>query len=123
VDAGGIADRHPAHARRVQVEVVGADAPHRDHLELGAGLEHRLAEAGVGADVDGAGGVADPADQLGLLVRAALGEDADRSETLGPLVALAALEDGGEVVRDRDHAGGLAKTAWAAESPAPAPLL
>src|SRR5260370_754940 len=122
VDPGGVAERDPAHARRVQVEVVGAGAPHRDHLELRAGLEHALAEAGVGADVDGAGGVADAADQLGLLVRPALGEDADRPEALGARVTLAALEDGGEVVRDDDHAGGLEKTAWAAETPAPASL-
>src|SRR5260370_1174968 len=57
-----------------------------------------------------------------VLLRPALGEDADRPEALGALVTLAAVEDGGEVVRDDDHAGGLEKTAWAAETPAPASL-
>ena len=67
-------------------------------------------------------GVADAADQLHLLVGAALGEDAHRAQALRPLVRRAAVEDGGEVVGDDDHARGPANTAWAAATPAPASL-
>jgi len=55
---------------------------------------------------------------LGLLLGAAFGEDPHLAQALGPLMRLAALEDGGEVVRDDDHAPGLAKTACAADTPA-----
>ena len=47
---------------------------------------------------------------------------AHRTQALGARVALAALEDRREVVRDDDHAGGLAKIACAAATPAPASL-
>ena len=74
VDPGCVADRDAAPAGRPQVDVVGAGAPHRDHRQLAAGGQHAVAEAGVGADVDGHAGAADALDQLGLVVGPAGGD-------------------------------------------------
>jgi hypothetical protein len=104
VDAGRIADGDPAHARGVEVDVVGAGAPDRDHLEARAPREDPIGEARMGPDVDGDPGVADAPDQLGLVVRATLGEDPEGAERLGALLSRRALEDGRKVVGDDDHA-------------------
>ena len=86
-------------------------------------MEDGVAEASVRADVDGRGGGADTPDQLALVVGAALGEDPHLPELLGALVRLGPGEDRGEVVGDDDHAEPLAKSAWAAATPAPASVL
>src|SRR5207245_2037800 len=68
VDPGRVADRDPVTARRVEVDVVGAGAPDRDHLELSARLHHPIGEAGVSPDVDGDAGGVNTFDKLGLVV-------------------------------------------------------
>src|SRR5439155_4147003 len=75
VDAGRVADRDPVAAGGVEVDVVGAGAPDRDHLELPARLHHPIGEARVGPDVDGDARGVDALDQLGLVVGAPGGED------------------------------------------------
>jgi hypothetical protein len=111
VDAGRVADRDSTHARGVEVDVVGAGAPHRDHLEPRTRGEDPVAEARVGPDVDGDARVADAPDELGLVVGAALGEHAEIPQGLRALLGRRPLEDGREVVGDDDHAVRAEKTA------------
>ena len=97
----------PAAAGRVQVDVVGAGAPHRDHLEVAAGGEDAVGEAGVGADVDGHAGAADALDELGLVVGAAGGDDArSRRACATRSWAARALEHAREIVGDGDEGVG-----------------
>src|SRR5262249_55509284 len=115
-----VAHGDATHARRVQIDVVGARAPHRDHLEAGATGEDAVREPGVGTNVDGDLRPPDAADELLLLVGAALGEDGHVAQLLRALVSDGAVEHRGEIVRDADHAWAAEKMAWAADTPAPA---
>jgi len=110
-DGEGIGARRVAHgdaaaARRVQLDVVGAGAPDRDHLEIRAGDEYAVGEARVGADVDGDARAPDALDQLLLVVGAARGVDDGLAELARRLVGGGVLEDAGKVVRDDDCSDG-----------------
>ena len=103
VDAGRVADRHAAPAGRVEVEVVGARAPDRHHLELRARGEDTVGEARVRADVDGDARTTDAPDQLGFLVRAARRVDDRLAELARGLVGRGLVEDAREIVRHDDE--------------------
>src|SRR5437867_3295968 len=88
-----------------EVHVVRSGAPDRDQLELAARRHHALGEPGVGADVDHDTRAADAMDELGLIVRAAGGEDVCLADLLAAFVRGRALEHGRKIVRDRYCSG------------------
>ena len=98
----GVGHRHAAPAARLQVDVVHPGAPDGDQAQARGLLEDALGEAGVGADVDDDLRVADPADQLVLAVRAALGVDRDVAELLQARLGAGAGQGGREIVGDDD---------------------
>src|SRR5207244_13413449 len=102
---GRVADRDPVPAGRFEVDVVGAGAPDRDHLELSARLHHPIGEAGVSPDVDGDAGGVDTLDQLGLVVGTPGGVDLRVANLATALVRGRVLEDRRKVVGDRDANG------------------
>ena len=59
VDARSVGDGHAAGLAGHQIHVVRARAPDGDQAQLGAGHQHAVGEAGVGADVEDRLGVAD----------------------------------------------------------------
>jgi hypothetical protein len=124
VDTGRVADGHAAPARRREVDVVDASAPHGDHLEVRAAGEDGVGEACVRTDVDGDVRAVDTADELGFLVGAAGGEEPDVADRAALRVRRRAFEDGGKVVGDGDDGCGhgwaqAANARCAAATPAP----
>ena len=73
IHAGRIAHGNATPLRRFQIDVVRA-GPHGSEISfgVGSGRQHGIAELGMGADVDRNARSADPANQLGLVVGAAL---------------------------------------------------
>jgi len=103
IDPRRAADRDTTTRGRGEVDVVRARAPDRDHLQAGTRAEHRVREAGVGADVDGNRGVPDAARELRFVLGAARGVDAHRPQRPGTLVGFRPFEDRREIVRHHDR--------------------
>jgi hypothetical protein len=100
VCSGCVAHGDAAATGGVEIDVVGAGAPDRHHLQLRAGREDAVGEPGVCPDVDGHARAVDALDQLLLLVGATRGEHARLAELLGAVVGGRVLEHARKIVGD-----------------------
>ena len=102
VDTRRVGDRHSAGPAGGEVDVVGPGAPDGDEAEARAPRQDVIGELRVSADVDDDLRVADPPDELRLLVRAALGVHGDLAQLPQPRLGGGAGEGSREVIRDHD---------------------
>ncbi len=99
VHAGRVRHGHAARAARREIDVIRSGAPNRDEAHPVARGEHVLGEARVRANVHHHLGVADPANQFGVLVRAAFRMNADIAERAKLSLGGGSREHGRVVVR------------------------
>jgi len=102
VDPRRVGDRHSAGPAGGEVDVVGSGPPDGDQAETGARGQDVVSELRVSADVDDDLRVADAADELRLLVRAALGVHGDIAQLPQSRLGGGAGEGSREVVGDHD---------------------